>query len=361
MTRTTAALSPLALLALAALAPAQQQKVLPHGMDFVEGPLVYTYPFGRTTGAIQLLYDAPTVTLGQGVILGMKFRQSQVTASQTHPGYTKNYQVTAYTVATPAATMSADPAINVGTAVGTIVFSGPVTLPPVNPLTTQPAPFTIDIPFQQPYLYDGSQGNLLFVVETADTTAVATSYRIDAVNLAFNTATGLSSSIDAAGCANGSRSLALDVTQSAAIVGGSIQQNFTSNAPGSVPIVLACLSLGVQPQDLTPFGMPGCTLWLAPFEFRFVTEQPGGGFLPVSWPIPNAPWAEGIAFASQGLGLAPSGQLGQSVVSNAVGTRIGGQLGATRDMGMSFRSTASWSMGTNGVFMAVVELQGVFP
>jgi hypothetical protein len=55
-------------------------------MAFVEGPLVYTYPFGRQAGAIQLLYDADQITTQQGVVTGMRFRQSQVTASQTHPG-----------------------------------------------------------------------------------------------------------------------------------------------------------------------------------------------------------------------------------------------------------------------------------
>jgi hypothetical protein len=345
---------------LAVSLPAQLTKVLPHGMDLVEGPLVYTYPFGRTTGAIQLLYDAAAVTQGQGVVLGMRFRQSQVTSAQLHAGYTKNYQVTAYTVPTPAATMSADPAVNAGTATGTVVFNGPVTLPPVNPLATVPAPFTIHIPFQIPYAYDGSQGNLMFVVETADTTAVAASYRIDAVNFTFNTATGLSSSIDAAGCASGSRSLALSVADGTAVVGGSLAQNFSSAVPGTLPVLAAGVSFGLAPQDLTPFGMPGCTFWLGAMQTQLVLEQ-AGTYPTVNWPLPNAPWIEGIAFASQGFGLASTGQLGDSVVSNAVGTRIGGQGGPTRNMGMSFRGTGSWSMGTNGVFMAVVELEGVFP
>ena len=357
----TALASIAAALAIAAPATSQQQKVLPHGMGLVEGPLVYTYPFGRTTGAIQLLYDANQVTLGQGVIFGMSFRQSQVTSAQTHPGYTKNYQVTAYTVAATAATMSADPAVNAGTATGTIVFSGPVTLPPINPLLTQPAPFSIQIPFAQPYLFDGSQGNLLLVVETADATTPPTNYRIDAVNFTFNQSTGLSTAIDAQGCVANGRSLSLSVIESAAIVGGSIQQDFSSSTLGAFPVVLAALSLDSQYTDLGIFGMNGCSLWLAPFEFRLTTELPAGGYPLVSWNLPSAPWIEGIAMASQGMGLAASGLLGDSVTSNAVGTRIGGATGPTRNMGMSFRGTGSWSMGTNGVFMAVVALDGVFP
>ncbi len=358
---TFASLLTAALVGLCQPITAQQQKVLPAGMGIVEGPLVYTYPFGRATGAIQLLYDADQVTLGQGVILGMHFRQSQVTATQTHPGYTKNYQVTAYTVATPAATMSADPAVNIGTATGTIVFQGPLMLPPINPLVTQPAPFSVHLPFSAPYLYDGSQGNLLLVVETADTTTPPSNYRIDAVNFTFAATTGLSTGIDTQGCVANGSSLALAVPDAPAIVGGTIQQDFTSSTLGAFPVVLAALSLDSQFTDLGTFGMTGCSLWLAPFEFRLAAELPAGGYPSMSWNLPNAPWIEGIALASQGFGLGASGLLADSVTSNAIGTRIGGSAGPTRNMGMSFRGTGSWSMGTNGVFMAVVNLDGVFP
>lgn len=330
-------------------------------MGIVEGPLVYTYPFGRPTGAIQLLYDADQITLGQGVILGMHFRQSQVTSSQTHPGYQKNYQVTAYTVAASAATMSPDPAVNAGSSTGTVVFNGPLTLPPINPLTTQPAAFTIHVPFSQPYPFDGSQGNLLLVVETADAFVPPSNYRVDAVNFTFNQATGLSTEIGQTGCVVNGNALSMAVTDSSAIVGGAIDQTFLSSSLGAFPTVLAALSLDAQPTDLTSLGMSTCMLWLAPFEFRLVTEAASGGYPTVSWTLPNAPWIEGISLASQGFGLGASGLLADSVTSNAVATRIGGSTGPTRNMGMSFRGTGSWAMGTNGVFMAVVALEGVFP
>ncbi len=354
----------LLLLATALVAPclAQQTRVLPGGMDVVEGPSVYTYPFGRVDGSIQLLYDASTLTLGQGVILGMRFRQSQVTAAQTHPGYTKNYQVTAYTVPTPAALMVADPAVNIGAATGTVVFNGPLTLPPVNPLATQPADFGIHIQFTQPYLFDGSQGNLLLLLDTADMNSVPSgSYRIDAVNFVFSQTTGLSSNIDTAGCFVNGRSLSLAVPAASAIVGGTLQQDLTASGAGGFPIVLAGLSLGAQPMDLAPLGMPGCTSWLAPFQFQLAAQQAGGTYPSVSWSLPNNPWIEGVALVSQALGIDASGALANSAVSNAVGTRIGGSAGPTRNMGMSFRSSAGWAMGTNGVFMAVVALEGVFP
>lgn len=358
--RSSAVVSVLALLA--SLLPAQQHKVLPAGMGFVEGPLVYTYPFGRHSGAIQLLYDADQITAAQGVLQGMRFRQSQVTATQTHPGYTKNYKVTAYTVTTSAAAMQPDPALNIGGAAGTVVFQGPLTLPPIQPLATQPAAFGIHIPFAAPYVFDGSQGNLLLIVETDDTSAVPPSYRLDAVNFTFGQATGLTTGIDAQGCVVNGESLTLACSEVSVTVGGSLTQTITSSSTGAFPLVAGAVGFDVQQVDLGSIGMPGCTSWPVSPLAQFAFENGGGGYPAIVWTLPNDPSIEGLALASQALGIAASGLLGDSVTSNGVGSRIGGATGPANNMGMSFRSaTGNWFMGTNGVFMAVVELEGVFP
>lgn len=345
------------------LAPAEaQSKVLPPGMAVVEGPLVYTYPFGRQTGAIQLLYDADQLTTQQGVIFGMRFRQSQITSSQTYPSYTKNYQVTAYTVPTMAASMAADPTPNIGSAVGTVVFSGPLTLPAVTLVTTYPAPFNIHIPFQVPYLYDGSQGNLLLLVETADTATVPSgSYRLDAVNFRNNQVTGLSANLDDVGCSAQGGSLALTTNAATAIVGGSIDQTFSSTLTGAFPVVMSGLSFAVQPVDLAIYGMPGCTSWMGPFASRFILENPSGGYPTLSWTLPNAAWIEGIALVGQGLGLAANGSLTDSVTSNGVATRIGSSSFPVVHMDMSFRGTGSWAKGATGTTIVIVEFDGIFP
>lgn len=351
------------LMSLAApFATAQQLKVVPMGMDFVEGPLVYTYPFGRATGAISLLYDADQITTQQGILFGIRFRQSYVTATQTYPSYTKNYQVTAYTVQAMAATMAADPAVNAGSAVGTVVFNGPLTLPPVTQVTTYPADFGIHIPFTTPYVFDGSLGNLLLVIETADTVAVPTgSYRLDAVNFVNNVVTGLVSTMDSQGCVVQGQFLTLGTDAPSAVVGGSITQTLTSSSLGAFPAVMTGVSFSRQEQNLAMFGMPSCTSWMGPSVLQFVLENPTGGYPSIVWSLPNDPSIEGVALAGQALGLAPTGLLSDSVTSNGVGTRIGSGSFPVKRMGMSFRGTASWSQGTNGTFIAVAQLDGVFP
>jgi hypothetical protein len=340
-----------------------QAKVLPPGMDFVEGPLVYTYPFGRQTGAIQLLYNADQLTTQQGVIFGMRFRQSQITSAQTYPSYTKNYQITAYTVTTMAANMAAAPAANIGSAPGTVVFSGPLTLPAVNFVTTYPAPFSIHVPFAVPYAYDGSQGNLLLLLETTDTVAVPTgSYRLDAVNFRNNQVTGLATNLDDAGCSAQGGALTLATSSTAAIVGGSIDQTFTSSLNGAFPILMSGLSFQAQPIDLAIYGMPGCTSWMGPFVSRFVLENQNGGYPQLSWTLPNVPWIEGVALIGQGLGLAANGTLADSVTSNGMATRIGSSSFPVVRMDMSFSSNLStWAKGTTGTTIVVVEFDGVFP
>ena len=96
-------LASVALFALALPLMAQQSKVIPSGMDFVEGPQTFTYPFGRVDTGLYMLFDADQVTTAQGIITGLNFRPTQTTLSSA--SYTKPYRVTAYTVPMTAAQM----------------------------------------------------------------------------------------------------------------------------------------------------------------------------------------------------------------------------------------------------------------
>lgn len=359
MNQSTFPLLLLASLAAAPLASAQQFKVLPRGMDFVEGPNSFTYPFGRTTAAICVLIEASEITTQQGVITGMKFRQNSAT---NYASYAKNYKVTAYTVPVAPATMNADPVVNAGSAPATIVFQGNVTVPAAAPLTTLPAPFGIQLPFSTPYAYDGSLGNLMLVIETDDTTPLSASYAIDSVTFRTSTITGFASNLDLQGCAGPVGSLTLSTDPLAAIVGGSITQSFTSSATGAFPVLLAGLSFTIAPFDLTPQGLPGCTSWMGPAEFRAHFENVGGGYSPLVWALPNTPSIEGIPLAGQALGVAASTQLPECVTSNGQAVCIGSSGPVVLKINTSFRLAGTWSKSGAGVAVApVIEFEGVFP
>jgi hypothetical protein len=340
----------------------QQTKVVPAGMDHVEGPAVFTYPFGRVDAAVQLLYDADQITSGTAVITGIRFRQSRLTgAAQIHPGYTKAYRVTAYTVSTTAANMVADLLANVGGAVGTVVFHGNLTLPPVTNIATFPAPFGIQIPFSTPAVFDSAAGNLLLLIETADALAVPSgSYRIDAVTFRNDTVTGIATELDSQGCSAHAPVLGLAANAPQAVVGGAIVETVSEPAPGSFPAVLVGLSLGVQPLDLSTIGLPGCTSWLAPFAFQIAAAAPGGGYPSVAWPLPNVAELEGVACFGQALGLPASGLLGDASVSNGIAVRIGNASFPPQRAMMAFRGAGAWSIGQTGENVAVVEFEGAF-
>lgn len=348
----------LAALAAAPLASAQQFKVLPRGMDFVEAPNGFTYPFGRTTAAICVLIEAGEVTTQQGLLFGIKFRQN---ATTNYPSYTKDYKITAYTVSAAPATMSADPAVNAGSSPGTVVFQGPVTVPSASPQVTLPAPFGIQFPFPVPFLFDGSLGNLMLVLETDDTTSLAASYSIDMVTFRTTSITGFVSNLDSQGCAGLGGSISLGIDPVAAIVGGSITQSFTSTATGAFPILFSGLSFSIAPIDLASMGMPGCISWVGPAQFLVALENLGGGYPQLVWGLPNAPELEGVALASQVLGVAATGALTDSVTSNGQGVCIGSSPVMHR-INTSFRLAGTWSKSGAGVTIApVIQLEGVFP
>ncbi|MEO6596537.1 MAG: hypothetical protein ABIP94_17435 [Planctomycetota bacterium] len=334
--------------------PAQQQNVFPRGMDYVEGPTLMTYPFGRTDAGVQMLIDADQISAVPVVLFGLRFRPNQVPVNATHAGYVKNYMVNAYTVSTTAASMTTNPVTNQNGAIATQVFSGPVTLPPITVDPTAPSPFSIHIPFTVPYVFDPNAGNLLLILETADVTVPPSSYRIDGVTFSATAITGIVSNLDTLGCVVNNSSLSISGVAAQAIVGGGLVHNITSTTPGAFPVVFDAVSLTVQPISLLPIGMP-CTLWLSGDILTQVAIE-SGGYPQITWPLPVNPSLEGIPVAAQAIGLAPSLLLTESVLSNGIAARLGSSAAPVTRYGWAFRGIGSWSMAGSGSSVAVIAL-----
>src|SRR5215813_10687131 len=95
----------LAFAALGAVIPAQQTKVVPAGMDHVQGQISCGFLFNRPDADFFLLYDANQITAGQAQLTGIDFRQGQQFTGLL-AGFTKPYRVTAFTVPTNAAAIA---------------------------------------------------------------------------------------------------------------------------------------------------------------------------------------------------------------------------------------------------------------
>lgn len=362
----------LSITALAALLPAQQTKVLPKGMDLVEGPSVFQYPFGTVNHGIQMLVDADQITAGVAVIQGMRFRPTQQT--QTTTGWTRNYTVTAYTVAMNAQTFSLlsspyDPNLVLGGATPTVVFSGPLTLPATAPLTLTPASFSIQIPFSTPYVFDASLGNLALMVELNDTAPPVTC-RVDAVqfrNTGTTTVpTGIVAPIDTAGCVVSGTSMTSATTDTLAILGGAVQTQLTASPPGAFPAAFVALGFDRGNTDLGFLGLqPGCFARINGSFLDTIAIAGPGGFAPVVWNIPFDPNLLGAGAITQSVGLAPSLLLSDSVVTNAEAIRVGDSVLPTPKTNCGFHTvsgaTNAWFKGVVGEFSPVIQLDGTFP
>jgi hypothetical protein len=354
-------------LLLAPILSAQQTKVLPKGMDFVEGPSVLTPPFSTTTQGMQILFDASEVTTSVAVLTGMRFRPTQ--ATQSSASFTKPYLVTAYHVSTTAAAFEAlaspyDPNLVIAGAAPTQVFNGPLTLPATGPLAITPAPFSIYIPFTPAFVYDSSLGNLLLQIDTADLTPTPGTYRIDAVQFRFTPSSGIVSDIDGQGCVVAGNSLLSSTLDDNVIVGGSIDTTLTSSALGAFPAVIATLGFDRADTDLGVIGMSGCIARVAGNLIADLVLETPAGYPLLSRAIPPDPVFFGVPLVTQSLGLAASGLLGDSVVSNAEAMRIcGSSLTITGMCG--FRTVAgatdAWFHGTVGQITPVIQLEGVIP
>jgi len=309
------------------------------------------------------------VTQSVGVLNGIRFRPTQST--QSSAGFTKNYQILAYTVPTTAAAFESsptpyDPNSIIAGATPTLVFSGPVTFPATGPLQLTPASFSIHFPFSTPYIYDGTQGNLLLMLETTDLQTTPGTYRIDAVQFRETTVTGIAQPIDTVGCVVNGATLTSSISATSIADGGSINVNLNSAPGAAFPAALVTLGLTRADIDLAVIGLPNCFMRSGSLDFSQFAVATGGLFSTVTWPIPNDPFLRGLPLVTQSLGLAASGNFADSAVSNAHALRIGqNQLPPTITAMYGFRTVTStvnaWFHGTVGQITPVVQLEGVFP
>lgn len=351
-------------LGLSGLARAQTSKVVPPFYASVEGNSRYTYPFGRDQTALQLLIDASQLTTSQGVVTAVAFRPEGSTTT-AYTGYTKTYKVTTWTTPVAAASMTTDPLANAANTPATVVFHGVLNVPNAPVLPVLPSPFTLRVPFTNgPYPYDGTKGNLLVQIDTADTVVPPGTWVVDAASLRSTTAEGPVSLV-ADGCKNAAnQDLAMSITRGTAVVGGMLDFVLKSSNPGAFPIAVGILGTRAMPPiDLSVVGMGGCSLNIDVLMTRTVSES-GGTYPTLAWPIPALPLLQGLPLYGQALGWAnPPATLVGSVTSDASAVIVGGSSGWSVDAQSIFyvASTSRWSMSNGFAYFPVSSVEGVFP
>ncbi len=339
---------------------AQQTKTVPPGFGLVPGNSKLTYPFGRPTGGVQVIIDAPWITAGTATLTGMRLRPDDTT-TKSYVGYTKTYKVDVATTTVSAAGMTTAASGNLAGAAVTMAFKGPLNLPSYGPAPRAPAPFSVVIPFLAPYSYDSTKGSFLFSLESTDLAPASSSWPVDSVTLSTSKIGGLATKLGD-GCSNGQDSLTLGVDTTNLVVGNALNLNLTTTSSGAFPTGFVFMGLRPQNLDLTVLGMAGCWLQTST-EAMVVAPETGTGYPPIQVPIPNQPALEGSSLIVQALGWrTPQGSsLSGSVVTNAYGVRVGAAAGQIVQGQCIFsKDLNSWYMAKGSVYMPVVQLIGTF-
>jgi hypothetical protein len=339
---------------------AAQSKVIPAGLDSVEGQFAFYYPFNRVDGDMFLLYDAEQVTGGLATLTGIDFRIRQPGFGTA--GFTKPYRVTAYVVPITAlgmvqlgANVNA-PALVSGVN-GTVLFQGPVAFPANDTLPAAPAPFGINMPFTLPYVFDPTQGNLMLRIQATDTTPAPFAYPIDAVSFPYGSTGGIASMI-AAACGSGGGNVRSSTAGTSLTIGGSIDTTLTVSGT-TFAAAFAVLGLDRADVDLTPYGMPGCTGRFGSANFAVQALLAAPTFPHVRWQVPNSPAYVGRVLVTQTFGLVvPQTTF---AVSNAEALWIGSMTPRPVRIAAAVWTGAAWFQMTTGEVAPVVRFDGLIP
>jgi hypothetical protein len=350
--------------------PAQSFVVVPNGYENLEGTSAARTPFGWSAGRVQYLVDGSQLCPSVALINNLRFRLDGGNFNVDAPT-AKTFQCTidAYEVPIGPAAMSATWTVNIGSAVATQVYNGPLQVPAALRQLPYPNPWVLDIALPQPLLYTRANGNLLLDITV--TGGTGDNWPADGFFFHASEARGEVTKIhEDPACSSASGTLTIDVPQVAGngVLGGSLQVTHNAvAAPGAtLDFVLHVLSLdnrqlgGVPlPVSLAALGAPTCLLNVDPQLGVLVPTANGGQ----TWTLPSLPSAVGVALFTQAVAIDfTNGGFVPSRVSYQV--RVGDVVAPAGPAQMVHRSNytgqSTGSLSPTGFYGMVVGFTGTF-
>lgn len=349
---------------------AQSFVVVPNGYEALEGTSAARTPLGWTSSRIQYLVDGSQLCPSVAVITNLRLRLDGGNFNVDAP-VAKTFQATldAYEVPIAPAAMSATFATNLGTAVGTPVFSGTLSVPAAARVLPYPNPWTVDIVLTTPIVYTRANGNLL--LDLVLTGGSGDNWPADGFFVHGTEARGEATRIHAdSACVSAAGSLSLDVPAvlGNGVVGGSLQVTHTvTPTPGAaVDFVIHMVSLENQqsgglplPLPLGVLGAPACLLNLDPQLLSLVPTASGS----MVWQLPNASSAIGVPLFTQAVGVdllagafVPSQQSWQVRIGDAVPPSGPAQMVHRSN----YTNQSTGSLSPTGYYGLVVGFVGTF-
>lgn len=352
-------------------AAAQSAVVVPNGYDQLEGTSASRTPFGWSSGRLQYLVDGDQLCPNLAVITNLQFRLDGGNFNLDAPvGKTFQATVVAYEVPIAPGTMSAQWANNLGVAIGTTIYSGPLTVPAASRQYPYPNPWSIDLVLPQPLIYQRSGGNLL--LDLTVTGGTGDNWPADGFFFHGTEARGEVTKIwEDTSCTNGrgdTLSLAVPQVAGNGVLGGTLQVTHTATAAGGGAIDFVYHFLGLDhlqansqplPIALQGLGYPNCQQNVVPLL---------GQLLPVSagqcvWALPADPTLVGLPLFTQAAGF----DLGAGLAvpsRNSFQVRIGDVIAPAGPAQMVHQSNyvaqTSGALSPTGYFGLVVRFVGTF-
>lgn len=311
---------------LATVLVAQSSVVVPGSAAVSEGFSLAGVTGGSFAFRTQILVDASALAASGAQLTGLRLRADRTVGPQAGIGVPNvTVRIGPTTVAVGA--MSATFANNV-TAPLTTVFQGTLNLPPQGADSFGPRPFDVDVPFQQPFSFLATQGNLLVELVGNNPPCFGICNPLYWLDVAC--AGGTTSSLGTPGTMANGDSPVSSVTTSvggaplAFTIGTTLE--YVTNLVLSAPPAVAAFATAPLPGpvDLTPIGAPGNVLWVDPTILVPLSWSPGFGFTAtVSLPVPNVPALVGVTVWQQSAVFDPAANALGLVLGNGTETRLG--------------------------------------
>ncbi len=362
---------PFTVLATSLALAAQTAVVVPNGYENLEGTSAARTPVCWADGRVLDLVDGSQLCTTLAVLTNVQFRLDGGNFNVDAPT-TKTFQATlvAYELPLQPGTLTNNWANNLGSATGTVLFSGTLTVPGATRIYPYPNPWTVDIPFAQPFFYQRANGNLLLDLEVSGGTG--DNWPADGFFLHGSEARGEVTRIwEDTSCTNArgdTLSLGIPPVLGNGVLGTQLEVQHTAT-PGpngnldfvyhGVGIDNRMLGSAPLPVALGALGFPGCQQNVDVLVGQFVPTGNGRCL----WSLPSDPAFVGLPLFTQAVAFDVAA--GVAVPSrNSFLVRIGASSASAGPAQMVHQSNyvaqATGALSPTGYFGLVARFVGVF-
>ncbi len=288
------------------MARAQTSKVVPSWAAALEGNSSMTYPLSYTACRFQYLVEARAVMTKSAVLQGFAFRLDDGSSLAAGTQKTLQPKVVFYLVSTKAANVSTSWAANIGSAQGTTVFSGKLSLPAASRSFPAPNPFTAVVPLVKPFVWTAGAGNLL-IDWTEGQTYQFVRWSEDGVSYPKSAGSLVTRIWEDKTCSNsrGDQAYIL-LSRTSNLIGGTIDVRFYLKpaSTGNLDLFLGWLGASHRSFGGIPLPLSLAALGLGTCKLATDIQLTGvATTAPLRWSVPNLPALAGKTLFTQGMAL----------------------------------------------------------